>query len=50
MGPDKALVLQTSGAKVDEQSPFMSASFQLVQNLGCLHVSKFAQGLEFQDH
>ena len=50
MGPDIALVLQTSGAEVDEQPPFMSVSFEVVQNLSCFHVSKFAQGLEFENH
>jgi hypothetical protein len=37
------------GSEVDEQPLLVSASFQVVEDLRRLHVSKFAQGFEFQN-
>jgi hypothetical protein len=45
MGPHGSLMLQTSRPEIDEETSLASASFQVIDNLGCLCVPELAQGL-----
>src|SRR5262245_17392112 len=37
-------------AKVDQKAKFKAAGFQVIENLGSMLVSDFADGLEFNDY
>jgi hypothetical protein len=45
MGPHVSLMLQTSRPEINEETSFASASFEVIENLGCLCVPELAQSL-----
>ena len=44
------MMLQAPCSEIDEETSFAFASFEIIENLSCLHVSELAESFQFDDY